>query len=96
MPEDIVRDIIAHELAHVYQFALGMRYGPEGPRSEQEFVGVDGEDRGDVVDIENRSPEIMSNWGFDPKSLNRWAISTGRIEGNGEFQEKARCLRTLA
>jgi hypothetical protein len=71
-PDDVVRDIIAHELAHVRQFALGMRYGLEGPWG-MEFIGVDGEKWGDIIDIdiEEGAAEIMGYWGFDPGSLDR-------------------------
>jgi hypothetical protein len=96
MPDDAVRDLIAHELAHVFQFALGMRYGPEGPWGEQEFVGVDGEKWGDVIDIEDGAAEIMSSWGFDPGSLDQWALSTGRIETHAGIRDIERYLQTHA
>jgi hypothetical protein len=94
MPDDVVRDIIAHELAHVHQFACGMRYGHEGPWG-MEFIGVDGEEWGDIIDIEDGAAEIMSNWGFDPESLDRWAISTGRIQPHAGIRDIEQYLRNV-
>lgn len=64
MPEDVVQDLIAHELAHVYQEACGMllRFGTEDPKS-----GL----------VEEDADEMMNRWGFDPESIDEWAVSAG-------------------
>jgi hypothetical protein len=78
MPDDVVRDLIAYELAHVYLFALGIRYGCEGRRGVG-FVNAEGEYWGDIIEIEDSNARFMSSWGFDSESMNRWANSTGRV-----------------
>ena len=64
MPDDIVRDLIAHELAHVYQWAIGEDMTPD-----PEFG---------FLDIEECADEMVRDWGFGVESIDDWSRSVGR------------------
>ena len=63
MPEHHVQELIAHELAHVIQFAFG-----EPPSSDGTLPrGCD--------DAELVADEIMEDWGFDPYAMDDWTAA---------------------
>lgn len=64
-PDDIVRDLVAHELAHVVQEAVGQQFG------ELEHEAIEWEEDAD---------DRMAFWGFDPESMDRWAIEKGIVK----------------
>jgi hypothetical protein len=78
MPEDVVQDLIAHELAHVVQFARGIRCVRVTSRGIATFQQRDGSCYGGNYEIEQDADESISSWGFDPESLDHWALATGR------------------
>jgi hypothetical protein len=68
MPEDVAQDVIAHELIHVLQFVDGYEqwFGKPNP-----CEGV----------IEEVADMAMERLGFDPESVDRWAVRVGRTRG---------------
>jgi hypothetical protein len=77
MPDDVVQDLVAHELAHGVQYAYGIRCVREYRDGRADFVCADGSPRGGRLDIELEADEMMDDWGFDSDSVDRWAIAMG-------------------
>jgi hypothetical protein len=77
MPNDIVQDLVAHELAHGLQSARGIRCIREHDHRSAEFVDCDGHCFGGQYDIEVDADRTLSLWGFDPESFDRWALDVG-------------------
>jgi hypothetical protein len=72
MPDAVVQDVIAHELAHVVQDAAGpqKRFGYE-PSPEE---------------LEEEADDMMEGWGFKSRSPDEWAADISlakRIEVKG-------------
>jgi hypothetical protein len=73
MPDDVVVDLIAHEMAHVTQCAVGF---------VAESCG------GDMVSLEESTygerewdaDMLMEDWGFDVNSIDRWSAEVGRVK----------------
>jgi hypothetical protein len=64
MPDSVVQDLVAHELAHVHQYVCGL----------QHYFGTDDPTHGE---LELEADEMMECWGFDPESIDRWAAAEG-------------------
>jgi hypothetical protein len=63
-PDNLVRDLIAHELAHVYQWALcGESEDYDNPLADEEDADW-----------------LMQRWGFDPDAINDWDRDHGLVE----------------
>jgi hypothetical protein len=63
MPDGVVQDLVAHELAHVYQQTIDLkRYFGYAP--------CPGE-------LEEHADECMERWGFDAESIDRWSEREG-------------------
>jgi len=64
MPAVHVQELIAHELAHVFQFAIGEPPSGDGtlPRGSD--------------DAEMVADEIMEDWGFDPYAMDDWMAAS--------------------
>jgi hypothetical protein len=78
MPDDVVQDLIAHELAHGVQYADGIRCVRQYSDGRADFVCADGSPRGGRLDIELDANEMMDcDWGFDSESVDRWALAAG-------------------
>ena len=85
MPDDVVQDLIAHELIHVVQTALGIRTRLEHTVDTDghidtiaSFYTPTGEYWGDAADLENDADLTMVAWGFVPDSIDRWSLAEGR------------------
>lgn len=63
MPDDVAMDLIAHELAHVYQWAAGW----EEMTSGDHFV------------IEEGADVMTAAWGFGITSVDEWVLAAGRV-----------------
>jgi hypothetical protein len=76
MPDDVVQDLVGHELAHGVQFARGIR---ERKCSDGQAVYVleDGSLFGDTDKMELDADTMIRSWGFDPDSVYRWAAAAG-------------------
>jgi hypothetical protein len=71
MPDAVVGDLIAHELADTFQMATGnrpFRY----PNGYSEFICANGE-RWDRNLLEYHADVIAEGWGFNTNSVDRWA-----------------------
>jgi hypothetical protein len=77
MPDNVVQDLIAHELAHVLQSAQGIRCVRKWTDGRAKYVDSDGMDFGGNFEIELSADEAMSRWGFNPESLDDWAREAG-------------------
>jgi hypothetical protein len=77
MPDDLVRNLIAHELAHGVQGAQGIRCAREYSDGRAVWVCKDGSWFGDNHEIELDADLMMDSWGFDSDSLDRWALPAG-------------------
>lgn len=64
MPANVAEDVIAHELAHVLQYALRGTEINQWPPDE----------------VETEADDYITDWGFDPESPDRWARATGRVK----------------
>jgi hypothetical protein len=76
MPDDAVRFIIAHELAHVFQKARGDTLD-FSERGEAAFLGADGERR-TVDENEENADRLAKSWGFPQVPLMLWDIKSRR------------------
>jgi hypothetical protein len=70
MPDAVAEDLIAHELAHAFQMATGIRpfIYPDG---YEQFICADGE-RWDRDLLEYHADVIAERWGFDTNSVDQW------------------------
>ena len=95
MPDDVVQDLIAHELAHVKQSAYGIRLELDLLHEEDGTVTVvrdcydsSGAYWGGSTDIESDADATMDDWGFDSQSIDRWSLAAGRVK-TLEFRSEA-------
>jgi hypothetical protein len=78
MPEPLVCDLIAHELAHVHQDACGIRL--KSVESDGTIVYEDA--RGGVYmagELEEEADATMVSWGFDDEAMDQWAVEQGIV-----------------
>ena len=68
MPDDVVQDLVAHELAHGVQSADGIRCVREYSDGRADFVCADGSPRGGRLDIELDADEMMDSTGGSTQS----------------------------
>jgi hypothetical protein len=81
MPDPVVCDLVAHELAHAYQYALGATVAWDLSPGEVDLLDGDGD--GSVFlpgEMEEDAEMIMSGWGFDPESIDRWTVAEGIVQ----------------
>jgi hypothetical protein len=84
MPDDVLQDLIAHELAHFLQSARGIRCVRQYADGRADFVDWNGDHWGGNLEIEEDADCTMTFWGFDPESIERWSLATGRIKLLGD------------
>jgi hypothetical protein len=77
MPDVVVQDLVAHELAHGVQNANGIRCEREHSDGRADYVCEDGSPFGGNFEIELDADEMMDFWGFDSESVDRWALAAG-------------------
>ena len=63
-PDNLVRDLVAHELAHVYQWALG----------------GESEDYDNPLCVKEDADWLMQLWGFDPDAIDEWDLEHGLVK----------------
>jgi hypothetical protein len=80
MPDDVLQDLIAHELAHVLQAAEGIHCVRQYRDGRADYADARGEYWGGNLEIEEDADSTMLWWGFDPESIDRWALATGRAK----------------
>jgi hypothetical protein len=92
MPDDVMQDLIAHELAHVLQGAAGIHCIDEYKDGRRLYAYRDGTMFGGNYEIERDADDMMNCWGFDSESIDQWCLATGRskvrkidISKPGEF-----------
>ena len=78
MPDDVLQDLIAHELAHVLQNAQGIHCIEQYDDGRAVYAAEDGGIFGGNLEIELDADWTMEGWGFDPESIDRWSPATGR------------------
>jgi hypothetical protein len=71
MPDDVVCDLIAHELAHVFQDAGGLTPVPDDP----DLWRWPGGEMLRGLDVEVHANEMVWNWGFEVESIDEWCNS---------------------
>ena len=77
MPDDVVQDLVAHELAHVVQFA---QYTPIVESISLDVFATD-DDEDEFIDAllgEVEADRMILQWGFNPGSFDEWELATGR------------------
>jgi hypothetical protein len=94
MSEDVVQDVIAHELAHVLQSAGGIRCVREWADGRAHYVFSDGTDFGGNRDLEEDADFTIDCWGFDPEAVDRWALETG-IRRVVYFDDPRKCVAAI-
>ena len=77
LPDNIVCDLVAHELAHVLQSASAIRDVVDTETWEIFAVDAHG-DRISAGEVEDDADDCMAEWGFDPQSFDTWCHETGR------------------
>jgi hypothetical protein len=98
LPDDVLQDLIAHELAHVEQDAAGIRCVKVYPDGRADFTCRDGSYFGGNFEIEEDADTTMEDWGFDPESIDRWSIAIGRsriVEVRAGSMEEIEILRRM-
>lgn len=94
LPTPLVRDLIAHELARVYQCACGVR-----PASGRARVPTYRDAQGgeySAGDLEDWADGLVQDWGFSATPLDQWALEQGitkRVATNDLFTFLRRCQR---
>jgi hypothetical protein len=91
--EGVAQDLIAHELAHVYQSARGIRCGTMSPEGYPQYFDAGGAYWGGAIEIEDDADWQMDRWGFDAESIDRWSLETGRsrvVEVESLYDPRAR------
>jgi hypothetical protein len=76
MPDNLVCDLVAHELGHVWQRASGIRfkgYDSAGVAIHEDRCG----ERWLPGELEEDADVTMETWGFDPYAMDRWALAQG-------------------
>jgi hypothetical protein len=76
MPDSVVCDLIAHELAHVIQYAFGARIETDKETCDRVFIFPNG----DVCrpgDLEIDADDMLVAWGLEVKSIDRWTLEQG-------------------
>jgi len=64
MPDALAQDLIAHELAHVWQWT----------QAPEDFAADDG------YDLETWADELMELWGFDATAMDDWSAAQGFVK----------------
>jgi hypothetical protein len=77
MPDDVVQDLVAHELAHGIQWANGIRLERQYSDGRAVYACEDGSPFGGKFELELDADEMMNFWGFDSESVDRWALAAG-------------------
>jgi hypothetical protein len=84
MPDDILESLIAHELAHVYQWAIGkfstLTENDIDWNARGHFKHLVKQWIGDEGRVELHADQTMSRWGFDPLDVHAWLFQFARIE----------------
>jgi hypothetical protein len=79
MPDVVVQDVVAHELAHVYQKANGIRPAGQHRGGAVDYVDRHGDYWGGKPEIEEDADWTAGLWGFDSDSIHRWYCDTRGI-----------------
>src|SRR6202034_3255669 len=79
MPDEVVQDVIAHELAHGLQSAYGIRCNRKYKDGRAEYITKDGHFFGGNYELEEDVDFRIWQWGFDPASVERWARGAGLV-----------------
>jgi hypothetical protein len=95
MPDDVVQDVIAHELAHAYQDARGIHL-ERSYRDGREDFHRDGEYWGGRYEIETDADEHIEWWGFDADSVDRWSLEAGITKVVEPKDPRAAFLKEIA
>jgi len=74
MPDDVVMDLAAHELAHVWQHARGITINDD---ADQPHAELDGEYWGSFADLEQDADWAVQDWGFNPDGVGELAEARG-------------------
>jgi hypothetical protein len=69
-PDPLVRDLIAHELAHVCRYSQGYR-DIRGADGKWVCIKASGR-RLDTMEVEEDADWLMSCWGFEPNAIDEW------------------------
>jgi hypothetical protein len=77
MPDAVVQDLVAHELAHVLQNALGL-FVIRRPEEDSDLFGYPNGAVFGVWEMETEADDWIEDWGFDHDSIDDWALETGR------------------
>ena len=77
LPDNLVCNLVAHELAHVFQGATGIREAIDSETREQFHVDAYG-NRISKGMMEDDANYRMREWGFDAGSIGIWLIETCR------------------
>jgi hypothetical protein len=77
MPDDVLQDLIAHELVHVLQDSYGIRVLRQYSDGRRVFVDARGDIFGGNYEIESDADCTIEGWGFDSESIDRWSLAAG-------------------
>jgi hypothetical protein len=80
MPGDIMQSVIAHELAHAYQSAIGIRCTERFENGMVGWTRANGNFLGGRPELEEDADMMMEFWGFDSESIEQWMLETGRMK----------------
>jgi hypothetical protein len=77
LPENVLQDLIAHELAHALQCALGIHCVRKYSDGRALYATRDGGPFGGNYEIEEDADLWMNRWGFDSESIDVWSLEAG-------------------
>ncbi len=93
MPDNVACDVIAHELAHVSQNVSGSQIRVADNGSIY-FEYPDGY-KSTLGEEEEEADSRMDWWGFDPESVDRWALEAGITKTTNDFGEWLKTCRYI-
>lgn len=77
MPDPLVHDLIAHELAHIHQFAEGWQTQIDDDDEGYAYKLHPNGNTMSMGECEDDADDLMEHWGFSATAMDQWALREG-------------------